>query len=502
MLKQIWSKLTSRQADSASEGISSRLKSVLSDQNTDNLPDDKLIGESPSAAESASPAQDVIVGNRVGQTRIELPPEVSPQELDRMSDRRKAIYLLEMNYRLRDIIGRLQRDLERAEVETRRAVTDYQAINSKMRTTYRGLLRICEQFPEFVLFKDRHRNNLSVDLLTEFLSTQVIKMQNQAMVSNISPAPKPPAAAPSAPEPETTPQPVLETGAQVQDEVPAPQPSAPEPELASEVPGSAGEDLDQASIMLAQRYMERLDDQQKKLILVIGSTGLAQIGDIFAHPEIGESFGGRHAVTARLNEIKNMGLLKSSQIKTGARGHMFIVFELSDKGVAIYRMLTGKDPVPSEVKLLTDAHGSLEHGYLIKVAAQILRDHNYTVHQDRKACTFYVDDEEGKRLRIVYDLVAEKPDGERIYIEVERGTHVDDDFYYKLDKIYRHTQVMHFIAPNDRALHAGCKRKFNDWVLHHRGGKNNVDVEAYFTTIDRLKRSENDWEIVNLRKVV
>lgn len=507
MWKSFLNKLHKNDSGAKSSSIFERIRKRTEgdDNNGQKQPPTKPIHEQRVGHEPSPPTEesiDHLVGvKKPASGHAEAPPPLSPRELDRMDPDEKARVLQKENYALRHIIKKLQDEKAEVEADRRRLNTDLATAQEKDRQVYSALLEISNRFPRFLVFREQAgRRALQTEVLIEFLDEEVkhliseIETQKQ---SSAAPQEQVAAQAPSggqvqAPQPaaKSTPAPVAEEARQ------------PEPQSA-QVEAQTDSTADITDIRLLREvgnYAERLDDLQRKALTVIGSTGLARISHILRSEALDETeFGGRAGVTRRLNELKNMGMLKNERVNVGARGHMFSVFYLTDKGKAVYQHLTGQDPVKSEVDIILAEHASLEHGYLIKVVAEILEEQGYTVYQDRESCTFQVEDEEGRQSRIVFDLVAEdKKNDRRLYIEAERGTHNDDEFYMKLDKISAFTKEIHFVAPSDTIMHRDCRGRFNQWVLRHKGGKEYVDIAAYFSSLENLKKGK--WSIINLRK--
>lgn len=515
-LKDILNNLVGRQKPrEEQEQFSNTIKVLLGGGGAEGstLKGDVSVGHMPSP-QTEDPS-DLMVGQRPsGFGHLEIPPPIPPRKLHEMPAERRATYLQKENYQLRDAIDRLQKEMRRLEGERKSLSTDFNNLREKVRRVQMELLRICEAFPSFLLFQEKHGHTLDMEDLIAFLAREVQDLRASLMHPTATPVYAEPI--PAAPTPVAVPpaeQPVrVEHEATPSQPLPMPEPqpqlqphkplAAPTVNTASVAPSPGNTvDLNGDPRIFQQigEYVNRLDDQQRLILTIIGDTGLARITDIYRHEAIDEeAFNGRQGVSKRLNELKNMGLLQSEKVSIGARGHIFIVFWLSDKGKSAYQYLTGRVPVESEVERLQREHASLEHGYLIKVVGDTLEANGYIVHRDREACTFYVKDEDGNEHRIVFDLVAENEQGERKYIEVERGTHQEDEFFAKLDKIYLFTQDMYFVAPSDIVMHRDCKGRFHNWVARHRGGKQYVNLTAYFTTVERLRN--DDWEKIDFRK--
>ena len=251
-------------------------------------------------------------------------------------------------------------------------------------------------------------------------------------------------------------------------------------------------------------YLESLSEDAKFIIKMIGEVGVSrntELKDLLSEREDAKPlfFHGtkfqKNNMNNAVNDLINAQILTNDQIKLGSRGGIFKIYELTDLGKHIYFALTNEVPVKSELALLIRQHASAEHGFLIKDSAAIFKEMGYTVHTERKDLRRDVSGGKHKS----FDLIIEKGD-ETCYIEVERGTHNDEDFYVAMDKIREVTQQFYFICPNEDILFSKTKRQFFLWVQKHLGGMDQAKgIQANFTTFGKLKEGKKPlWDDINL----
>lgn len=268
------------------------------------------------------------------------------------------------------------------------------------------------------------------------------------------------------------------------------------PEIPDEVP--------KYIFLETERYLEDFPDECKVVLEVIGKTGVSRNAELKIEMESNEA--GRKYffpndkfeygyLNGAVKTLKDRQFINSKEINLGARGYKFLVYELTDIGKAIYYKFTQQQPTEPEMTKMLGDHKSLEHGYLIREVANEFRIKGYTVFEDRESCTYKLDNNKRK----VFDLIIEK-DGNKKHIEVERGTHNDDDFFKAMDKIYQVTNEFYFVAPNEKILYQITKGKVFKWITDRLGGFENAKgkMKMHFSTIEKIKKSDDPWEIFAL----
>ena len=281
-------------------------------------------------------------------------------------------------------------------------------------------------------------------------------------------------------------------------------------EEAEEVPaGEAEEDDDDGKfhIIDIERYVENLSEANKIIISLIGETGVSRNNEmrpLLETSEEGMKFFGRSGkfsyqdMSATVKQLRDGGFIDNEQIKLGAKGgYNFTCYELTQLGKAVYKNLSGgKKAAVSEKKLIENQHKSLEHGFLIKDCATEFRAMGYTVYDDRADVTVKLPSGAKK----VFDLILEL-DGKKQYIEVERGTHNDEDFFNAMDKIYEVTPEFYFVSPNETQLFGKTKVQFYKWLNERLGGidKAKGKITVNFATFENIKkRGKTIWKTQKL----
>lgn len=267
------------------------------------------------------------------------------------------------------------------------------------------------------------------------------------------------------------------------------------------------DDVPKYVFLEVDRYIENLPDESKYILEVIGKTGISRNSELKTHIEQSEDEGKKHFfaggkfVYNDLNNavklLKERQLLENTNVKLGSKGgYDFSVYEFTDVGKAVYYKFTNFQPVEPEMTKIKRDHATLEHGYLIKEVANEFKMMGYTVYEDRETCTYKLSNNKRK----VFDLIIEK-DGEKKHIEVERGTHNEEDFLAAMDKIYEVTKDIYFIAPNEKILYKNTKSKVFKWITDRLGGFDNAKgkIKLNFATFEKVKkRQKNLWEVFSL----
>ena len=264
------------------------------------------------------------------------------------------------------------------------------------------------------------------------------------------------------------------------------------------------DDGDDLVLMNVEGYIEALNDESRFVLKIIGEFGFSRNNELkiyleqnpegqalftrgnkFSYPEMSQV----------VKHLRDTQLLDSEQVKLGGRGggSNFIVFELSKLGKAVYKKMSGKKPVVSEKKLITNQHASVEHGYLIKDSAALFQEIGYNVLMDRDDVSIKLANGQRKD----FDMILEK-DGVKKYIEVERGTHSKDDFFEAMNKIKEVTNEFYFVCPNEQVKFGKTKRMFFQWITEELGGIDKAKgLAVNFTTYEALKdkkKQKNPWE--------
>lgn len=125
------------------------------------------------------------------------------------------------------------------------------------------------------------------------------------------------------------------------------------------------------------------------------------------------------------------------------------MFRLNQLGKAVYSEIYKKNPVKNELEKLTQQHASLLHGMCIRDTATELSCNSqfHDVKYFDKDNTFDV----GGGERYVPDITARTDKGDLTFWEVELAHHNDMQFFNKLEKAIRVTNVLYIIAKDASA---------------------------------------------------
>lgn len=173
-----------------------------------------------------------------------------------------------------------------------------------------------------------------------------------------------------------------------------------------------------------------------------------------------------------------------SQIKVSTGMRWFMVLNLTEVGLSIYREKYRKNPPETEYQRIVREHENAEHGYIIKDVVQILKDTGKyrSVSMSRKSNSVKLPD--GRTC--IPDIVGCTKDGIEYY-EIECGNHHQSDFNEKCDKLKGITQNLFFVAPNRETIEKKLKPQIEKWI--ETSGRYILQISGvvvYLTSISEL----------------
>ncbi|HID21546.1 MAG TPA: hypothetical protein EYP14_04000 [Planctomycetaceae bacterium] len=194
---------------------------------------------------------------------------------------------------------------------------------------------------------------------------------------------------------------------------------------------------------------------------LMGETGVARRSDaqeMFAQLiGVGARTGSVHRAFRRLIQ---RGVVEVIEATAGLGARHLI--RLTEKGQDAYRLLFGKEPVPSQTTELLKRHKSPDHVMLVLATGDVLRDAGWRVDLFPKP----VDLDGGSRYEP--DLVAVSPDGEVAYVECERMTRKNPtERKLKWQRCYIATGGDIYIAVPDQQAEEAIRSEVLRWL----GGK-------------------------------
>lgn len=253
-------------------------------------------------------------------------------------------------------------------------------------------------------------------------------------------------------------------------------------------------------------------------LAVLGALALgghAREKEIRTDPLVQRVFAGRingptpYDIWSRMQDMSRYGLIRSEMVSLGARGYRYRLYELTPLGEQFCREVFGQEPVTPESQVLIAQHDSLEHGLLIKEAAELLKRSGYQVWYRRGEVPAIAvptlsgrrgDRTAGERERQIRpDLMASlKPwqnPHERtvLWVECERGTHGRPDFFAKIEQYAELARPLYLVVPNRKV-----RRHLVGWIEEYRLRREAMGdprpVITYIAALEDLARGQ--WTAV------
>lgn len=234
-------------------------------------------------------------------------------------------------------------------------------------------------------------------------------------------------------------------------------------------------------------YISAMTDIMWDIMEAIGTQGFAKSNDILNW--IDNKSPNKYAKSNVLNSLttlKKMNILTAENVSTGYR--RFQIFKFSQKGEEMFRAYFKKEPVESEINKIIRDHDNVVHGYTIKDACELLINYYNCVYatMDRQEVTIKLPNGE----TYIPDIIAEKENGEKMYIEVELGNTPQKDFNNKCSKMLQVTKNLYFVTDVDETIRKKLEGQVSMWILSMGGKEKIAGTTVYLTTMTQLSKGE------------
>lgn len=248
-------------------------------------------------------------------------------------------------------------------------------------------------------------------------------------------------------------------------------------------------------------YLEDLkeyEDQLKKidwdLLILIGSTGISILKDIVEAVMEKDVEYKDSTIRNSIKKLFNMHLLAKETATTPLRGTIHL-YRLDEKGVIIYRLKTGNEPVKSEMQRIVAEHDSYAHGYGILEVAALLKEKPYVKSVKHMNRHKPIKLEGGTS--IVPDIICIDTNGTKMYIEYECGNHNQTNFSAKCSKLCKIDRYVNIIAPNDAALKK-LMEQVQRWMKSKGGSIARYTIRLTTSSYirDRDLRKNAGWKVL------
>lgn len=230
--------------------------------------------------------------------------------------------------------------------------------------------------------------------------------------------------------------------------------------------------------------MQQINVLQEQIIKNVGETGLSEFSEIvdLTVKNNSEGPGSQTLVRNSLNDLIEKKIFNKETIGTPIKTKLSLV-KLNELGSCIYKKLTGKKPVISEMTQMLHNHASLKHGYCIKQTAEILKEQGYfNVTYDSEKNTFQLSDNR----RYVPDITGFLDQKTKTFWEVELAHHKDVDFFEKIDKATKVTTTLYFITP-DKESKEKLRKQIHKYQQKCLIEERKINLIIYLGTMIELK---------------
>ncbi len=210
-------------------------------------------------------------------------------------------------------------------------------------------------------------------------------------------------------------------------------------------------------------HIDKMNPIMKEIVLVMGEIGLSVYMEIRDEvlKRCGDTMPGisEQRIRAGITQLESMNIVQKNTFCSPLRGNLNIA-RLTVTGMTVFKELTGKLPVISEMERIVKEHDNIEHGYGIRELADILENSgkysSVTWMNGRKPIQL----KDGQS--IIPDITA-KTAGRIEYFEYERANHSFPDLKVKLNKLASITKYINIVVQNTDQLNA-MLRSVEKWA--------------------------------------
>ena len=244
-----------------------------------------------------------------------------------------------------------------------------------------------------------------------------------------------------------------------------------------------------------KEYENKMSEYDWCVLRIIGKYGFSryqQIEEKFLEeqPDCSKSRS-RIAIT----NLVNIGLANSEKVSNPLKG-IFNVYQLTDMGGRIYSDRYNSPPVSSEMDLIMAEHDNCQHGYGIRMIAEVLREKGSFEEVSDKNRKHPIRIAEG--VSYVPDIVCSGSSGQKMYIEYECANHTQHNFNAKCNKMTKVTSQLNFIVPNRSDMEKICSQ-VQEWIKN-RGATSLRHITIRITGAAQIKDmdllSNDGWKYV------
>lgn len=232
-----------------------------------------------------------------------------------------------------------------------------------------------------------------------------------------------------------------------------------------------------------QEMIAILSDKEKEIIITMGESGCSDTAGnakCLMKKGFGSETSSKNSFLAYSKTLCEQGIMSHYELNFGPFRRQML-FWLTELGLEIYKILSGKEAVMAECLALKRDHDNFNHGYLIKYVSEKIEANGKLIFNNKETSNVLsVQYRDRTKMKIdlpggvwcIPDIVVAIDNGDPLYIEVELGTTIESEFFKKCDKMLKITNTLFFVGSSGEDLQ-GTEEKFYKWLAKN-GGKESI----------------------------
>lgn len=257
---------------------------------------------------------------------------------------------------------------------------------------------------------------------------------------------------------------------------------------------------DNISNCAPQEIISILSDKEKDIIIAMGESGCSDAAGnakCLMDKGFGSEISSKNTFLAFSKSLCEQGIMSHYELNFGPFRRQML-FWLTDLGLEIYKILSGKDAVIAECLSLKRDHDNFNHGYLIKYIAEKMEQNGKLVFNNKETVNILsIQYRDRTKMKIdlpggvwsIPDIVVAVDKGDPLYFEVELGTTLESDFFKKCDKMMQITKTLFFVGSSGEDLQV-TEDKFYKWLSKNGGKESLKGYSVIFATAMDIARNK------------
>lgn len=207
-------------------------------------------------------------------------------------------------------------------------------------------------------------------------------------------------------------------------------------------------------------YIKRCKDQYYwDALEAIGKAGISQFSEIENYVMAKDHKYTKTHVRSVVKEMISMGLLEEYQIAIPGKSKLNVE-KLAFAGEEVFKYHFEKVPCECELQKIIRYHDNPEHGYGIVETGKILEEKG--IYDSVSCFNKAIKLDENRNFSYIPDIAVTRGKA-TYYFEYELGTHTQEDFNDKCNKMLKVNRYLNFVSPNKEIIDKMVV-KINKWI--------------------------------------